>query len=348
MSELLVRLIDKKDGGTRPILLFRALYRVHMRARQGYAKAWEAQWAIRGFNNSPTSRILDGSYENLVQSHVAAFAGEHACELLMDFTKFFDTIDRSLLWQAGVQAHYPLWLLRIALQSYSWQRRLIGQDGLASATLVPTRGVGPGSATAIFECKLFLLALVRDMEQMPVQISLHVDDLSLWCSGNTVEQMVSRMSKAYKKLRELLTERGLQTCPEKDGLVATNYDTFKAVADVLAVADGKTRQPHRFQGTPSKLGIDYSMGARSLRPARRRRGKQLGRAEPERMALCRARICKFRGRMRRSRIIFGSCAFRKVFKVGILPGLSYGADMVDYGQATLREADRAAKEAFGL
>jgi hypothetical protein len=61
MSELLVRLIENKDGGTRPILLFRAVYRVHMRARQLFAKKWEAKWATAGINNSPNTRILDGS-----------------------------------------------------------------------------------------------------------------------------------------------------------------------------------------------------------------------------------------------------------------------------------------------
>jgi hypothetical protein len=191
---------------------------------------------------------------------VVEFAGEHACELLMDFTTFVDSIDRELLWTAGLQAEYPLWLLRLALQSYAWERRLVGQDGLASTALRPTRGVGPGSATAIFECKLFVLALVRDMEQMPIQISLHVDDLALWCKGSSVEQLVSRVGSAYLRLRALLKQYGLQTSAEKGGLVATSYDTFHAIASLLADLDGKTRQPHRFEDTPGKLGIDYGMG----------------------------------------------------------------------------------------
>jgi hypothetical protein len=61
---------------------------------------------------------------------------------------------------------------------------------------------------------------------------------------------------------------------------------------------------------------------------------------------CLGRIAKFKGRMRRSKQIFGRHAFGKVFKVGILPSFSYGADMVYYGDDSFKMVDQAGELAY--
>jgi hypothetical protein len=64
------------------------------------------------------------------------------------------------------------------------------------------------------------------------------------------------------------------------------------------------------------------------------------------MQLCLGRIAKFKGRMRRSKQIFGRHAFGQIFKVGILPSLSYGADMVYHGDDSSKMVDQAVELAY--
>jgi hypothetical protein len=70
--------------------------------------------------------------------------------------------------------------------------------------------------------------------KFPVEISLQVDDLSLWCAGATVEQLAYRVERAFGRLRSPLAQYGLQT---SEGLVATSQDAFSAVAQMLAASN---------------------------------------------------------------------------------------------------------------
>jgi hypothetical protein len=101
------------------------------------------------------------------------------------------------------------------------------------------------------------------MDMYPVEISLHVDDLSLWCCGATVEQLAQRAGASLEKLTRLLKQRGLTTSGDKEGLLATDIDSLQAVAGVLANIRGPRKVPHKWQATPAKLGIDYRFGDRA-------------------------------------------------------------------------------------
>jgi hypothetical protein len=99
LEELLVRMIAKKCGGSRPILIFRTLFRIHMRIRQAEVRRWELEHGMVSFNNAPKRRITDSSYDLMVRAQTAASRGKSAAELMFDFEKFFDSIDRALLWK---------------------------------------------------------------------------------------------------------------------------------------------------------------------------------------------------------------------------------------------------------
>jgi hypothetical protein len=141
---------------------------------------------------------------------------------------------------------------------------------------------------------------------------------------------------------------GCKPVNEKDGLVATRQEAFTAIAQLLADFDGThgRRKPHRFADTPGKLGIDYEMGKRFLSKSKSRRVGRTG--HHGHMTLCRGRIAKFRSRMQRSKQIFGRHAFGKISKVGMLPGLGYGAEIVPFDHATLVALDTACKASLRL
>jgi hypothetical protein len=66
------------------------------------------------------------------------------------------------------------------------------------------------------------------------------------------------------------------------------------------------------------------------------------------MVLCRRRIQKYKGRVRRAKHIFGTQRYSTIFRCGILPGLAYGCELVDYGDDVIRHTDSACKQALQL
>ena len=116
----LVKLIGKKDGGLRAIVLFRSIFRIHSRIRQGAVREWEAErCASAKFNNAPCRRISDDVYRSWIRSYIGSAEGKWTCEILWDLKKAFENVDRAILWQKGKEHGYPLDILRLSMRSYA-------------------------------------------------------------------------------------------------------------------------------------------------------------------------------------------------------------------------------------
>ena len=77
-------------------------------------------------------------------------------EILWDFVKAFDKVDRGRVWCEGLRLGFPMLLLRLSLESYTWDRTVTTEGGLASGWMQAVCGVAPGSAFAVYELKLVL------------------------------------------------------------------------------------------------------------------------------------------------------------------------------------------------
>jgi hypothetical protein len=267
---------------------------------------------------------------------------------MFDFEKFFDSIDRMLLWRLAAHYQFPLGILRLSLRSYSWTRSLVSQDNLASRRLHPLRGVGPGSALAIYECKLYALQLLQAIRAFPVTVSLHVDDLSIYIEETSPSKVAEVAQPVLSVMEAELAKAHLRISAKKEGLTATDELTFRAVAEQLAAAQDIPRAiPHRISDTPAKLGIDYSFGRRRIpakgHPTRRKCG-QLG--VHGAMTVRAARRQKMLARLSRAAAICGRHGFGQIFRCGILPGIAYAAELTPVSSKELAELDRACKKAF--
>ncbi len=68
MEQVVVKLLAKKDGGSRPIMLFRSVFRVNCKARKGMVTKWEIEVASgKAFNNAPGRRIGDSIYRAAIR-----------------------------------------------------------------------------------------------------------------------------------------------------------------------------------------------------------------------------------------------------------------------------------------
>ncbi len=92
LENKLVKLIGKKDGGLRPIVLFRSLFRVHARARQGEVRKWEQEHAGDAkFNSAPRRRINDDMYRIWLRRCIND--EKITTEVLWDLKKAFENVD---------------------------------------------------------------------------------------------------------------------------------------------------------------------------------------------------------------------------------------------------------------
>ena len=166
MRNLFVKLIPKPTGGFRPICLFRSLYRIHMKSRSGFVRAWEAEvgYKVQGFNNEPGRRITDGMYRDGIRGDILGAKGPsyHGVELLRDLAKAYEAVRRYILWRFAAKHGYPVWLLRLSLNAYGWNRRLEMLAGMVGPMINVPNGICSGSAHATYKLKLCLLEYLRD------------------------------------------------------------------------------------------------------------------------------------------------------------------------------------------
>jgi hypothetical protein len=131
--------------------------------------------------------------------------------------------------------------------------------------LWPTRGLDVSSALAVYECKLYAFRMLHSRRQLSIVISLHVEDLSIYIEETIPSNVAEVICPSLDQLRVELPKARLTISPSKEGLTATNAETFGAVAYELACFNDNRRQvSHRLHDTPGKLGLDYLFARRRI------------------------------------------------------------------------------------
>ena len=196
----------------RPILIYGTCQRVWGRLRRQMVRQWWASAIARhpvlgllsaAPGRSPSERVWR------IQVHAAGCdaRGGATVTILSDITRCFDTVPWSAVIAGAVSMQFPLQLLRLALVSYGWPRTL-GADGLLAAPLHPTRGIGAGSAAAVFEFGIAMgPTLTRAAMLHPLCVyGAHVDDLSVTTCGASEHEAVSCAVRGWVELAHGLGE----------------------------------------------------------------------------------------------------------------------------------------------
>jgi hypothetical protein len=155
---VMVRLIPEKDGGLRPIALFRTAYRIFWKTRTWQLRDWIQHAQRTGFNMTGNRRTLDAAWRCRIRD-LARDTG-HASDIQMDLRKAFEQVNRGRLLDLALHEVCPMRPLLLSLLSYQWPRRLACQKYVGTP-IRPTRGVAAGSSLATFELEIYLTAAVR-------------------------------------------------------------------------------------------------------------------------------------------------------------------------------------------
>jgi hypothetical protein len=119
---VLTVLFPKKDGGLRPIALFRSLYRVYSKARAQEARAWAAGPGKSSLCNNSSGRwVGNGTWRNQVRTGMDHHS--HRTEYLLDLKQASEHVTHNDLIRAAKAVDYPAHLVRTAIIAYTWPRR---------------------------------------------------------------------------------------------------------------------------------------------------------------------------------------------------------------------------------
>ena len=68
-------------------------------------------------------------------------------------------------------------------------------DGLAGPAIRPWRGIAAGSPFAPYELALMMIPIVHGVRglRIPIQLSIHVDDIMLAAQGSTVAEVTHHL-----------------------------------------------------------------------------------------------------------------------------------------------------------
>ncbi len=138
LEQVVVKLLAKKDGGSRPIMLFRCIFRVHRKARKGLVTKWDKEVASGKAQQRTRSNNRDSIYRAAIRHALASrkpgrsTGNYHVLEILWVFLKAFDKVDSSRAWSEGRRRSYPLVSSRLNMESYTWNRTVTTEGGLAT------------------------------------------------------------------------------------------------------------------------------------------------------------------------------------------------------------------------
>ena len=121
------------------------------------------------------------AWQLALELEAAEAAGEDVCGAALDWRKAFDSVSLSSLGPLLRRAGVPAWLVEPLLAAYSAPRRLRVEGALGDRWM-PTSGILPGCALAVFVLSVALRPWDRRMERAVapcLRRRLYVDDLTL-------------------------------------------------------------------------------------------------------------------------------------------------------------------------
>ena len=157
-----------------------------MRARRDVATSWERQHD-RPFIYAGPAKCAD------VAAWKQAARAEHAVKsnlvygiVLLDLVKAFERIRHAYLLQSAIKHAYPLWLLRLSLDTYRIFRAV--EVGNAYSQIVQaTRGITAGSGFATTEMRLAVFTPLKDAHRAHPTVvpTAFVDDIACELAATT-------------------------------------------------------------------------------------------------------------------------------------------------------------------
>jgi len=311
-------LLDKPTGGTRPVGLFTAFYRLWAKARQEDAAAWAADHDMPFFAAGKGRSTTDPVWRQSVRNQTSKAQREHVASLCWDLRKFYETMDHDRMLCQARKHHFPSALVEVALNAYKMERTVTYQ-GIAAEGVFPSQGIVAGDSLSDVLVKLYYweplskFAAVHDK----IELEVYFDDIQLAARGNAAA-VRARLSCAAADLKKLVEDDlGATLAVDKATVTADSMPLCDALRSDIGAAAGPQTELAQF------LGVDNLLG-------RRRRVLKSGSRFKRRL--------KDAGR-RRSRVkrLADGCwkGATRVFTAGLLPAAVYGVDTLGISNTEL-------------
>ena len=256
INEVVISLIPKATGGTRPIGLFSGLYRLWTRVRKAEATEWErvngrSYFAARGGNGA-----LDTVWQQAFRAERNAGKGGASAAVLIDLKSFYDHFDYDLLQARADEGGFKKKLTNLALKGYAAGRRIM-QEGMVADPIFSGRGVVAGCGFATTWVKIYCKGPLDAFQKRHplVRLDTYVDDFTLSVDAGTdleARVLVTRAALDLKKVIE--NELKCKLALDKSVVVASNDKLAQEIADDLGTLGVVPRA-----ATPN-LGVDFSVG----------------------------------------------------------------------------------------
>jgi len=311
LRQVLVRLIPKPGtADTRPIGLFRGIYRVWCKDRCAIIKSWVADRPQDSevVNMLPGRQTLDAVWRAQITAEGDVSQECFALEILWDIAKCYENVEHATLQQQATLQGYPLQILRISLASYRWRRLLLCEYDTTSEAIFPVKGIVAGSAHATYEIALLVQqALAGAKQELPeCGRSIDVDDLSISVTRRNLDTLIADTTQVALKIKDVLQEElGLPIAGAKSQVIASSVRVEK----LWTAATGSNFGV--MVTTARRLGVDHALRKVKYRPVLVKRKK----GYLKRKILVDKLRCK------------GGKAQVKVYRAGLMPGLYFGAEV---------------------
>ena len=184
-------LIPKQRGeGTRPVTVFRSLFRWYGKLLAREAAVWAARNAGHEINNRKGRETLDATYREQARAEARKRLGIISVEVGKDVQKAFEQVSRWILVREGTDRKYPRRALWMSLMAYSWKRRMCLQ-GVMGRPIGSNIGIVAGSPFAVQELTIVMCKVIEFWSKMNPSgcISIHVDDIAISTWARTLEEV---------------------------------------------------------------------------------------------------------------------------------------------------------------
>jgi len=331
VEEVIIALIDKAQGGLRPLGLLRSLVRVWGRTRRGLLVDWEHHNASQPFFAASRGRsALDAVWRRSFRAETGAAGQMVSAATLWDLKKCYEHVVHWRLASKAYEAAYPMALMRLSIKMARWARR-VSRDGVVSRQVWPSQGIIAGLMSATYDLKAYLLQTLSShaASHPEVHISFYIDDGGQDATGDSPDQVADTIVKSSIDLRDSLEqELQLPLATAKCLVVGSCQEVVASISRRLGDIGKSTPFGAR------DLGADFTCGKALSKLKKSTKQK---------------RFAALTSRLRRTeRLAKANKKAVRLFYAGALPSVTYGMEVTGASDRDILKLRAAAGRLNGI
>ena len=254
-----ITLLDKSDGGKRPLAIAAIMYRVCMSATLRCLRSWIAGWAPPTLYGGIPGRGTDGVHSALFGALHQQQAGRCMAGAKADIQRCFDSVDFGVAFLVFDHLGAPAGLTEVLRFFYAGQTRWFISRGCVHPTPVRVqRGLLQGcpASPALLNAIMAIWSLAVTRAHPRIGLAIYLDDRSLWAQGRDA---VSALVAAAEHAADTDRIFGFTVHPAKRECFALSPRDRRALSSEAALLGPVT-------AAPTLLGVTYRFG-RAGKPA---------------------------------------------------------------------------------